>query len=109
MEAGLFIESAGILLGFDVDAGGAEVFAGGPDGGVHDLQAVSLAPFGGDNPADGDGLHVGAGGTDPAEGDHPFTFGEPHMQRRLVVAVEVLIDAVLLYDEDFTADPEQFI
>lgn len=107
-EADLLVEAAGVFLGFEVDAGGGEAGAGGFDGGEHDPAAVTLAADGGDDAADGDFFHVGAGGADAAEGeDGAGGVGEPEVDGGLVVGVHVLVDAVLFDDEDGAADLQQ--
>jgi hypothetical protein len=48
-------------------------------------------------------------GTDPAEGNYLFILAKPKMDGLLVIVIEVLIYAVLLHDEDLTADPQEFV
>ena len=108
-EADLLVEAAGVLLSFDDDAVGAEVLAGGLDAFEHHPPPVALAADGGDDASDGHLIHVRPGGADAAEGDDLVAFRKPKMDRSLVVAVEVLVDAVLLDDEYVGADPEELV
>ena len=76
-ETYTFVEASGIFLGLDVDVCCIEMLNGRINGVKHDLLAVTFAAFGGDDPADGDLLHVGFGRAYSSQCDNLAFDGQP--------------------------------
>ena len=60
------------------------------DGMQHDLLAVAFAPFGGDDPADGDFLHVSTCRTYTSQSHNLIIQRQPQMDGILVITVQIL-------------------
>ena len=108
-EPHLFVEAFRVFLSLDVDDLRPEVFLGCGNTLPHDLLTIVLTALGGDHASNGNLTHVRPGGTDPTQGDDLVLFRKPQVDGCLVIPVQVLVDAVLLHDENLTADPQEFV
>ena len=108
-ESHAFIESFGILLCFNIYDCRTEMFNGSIYGMKHDLLAIAFVSFCRDDPADGDFFHVSTCRTYTSQGNDFTLYGQPQMNGFLVIAVQILIDAVLFNHKDLATHSEEFV
>ena len=75
----------------------------------HDLFAIAFAPFGRNDSANGDFLHVSTGRTHTSQCHHFICCSQPQVDGLLVVSVHVLIDTVLLNHEHLATHSQEFV
>ena len=108
-ESNAFIESTGIFLCLNVDALCIEMLYGCINGMKHDLFAVALASFGGDDSTDGNLFHVSSCRANASQSHHFISNSQPQVYSLLVITIHVLIDTVLLDHEHLAAHSQEFI
>ena len=104
-----FIEALGILLCLDVYERCAKMLYGRTDGIQHDLLAVAFAPFGSDDPADGNLRHVSSCRTNTGQSHNLIILRQPQMDSLLVITVQILIDTVLFHHEHIATHSQEFV
>lgn len=87
LESYAFIEAFGILLCLNVYLFCIEVFFRSLNGMKHDLLTIAFASLSGDNPPDGDFLHVSTSWTYTSQGNNLVCNGQPQVYGLLIIAV----------------------
>ena len=109
LESYAFIEPFGILLSLNIYTCCVEILNRCINGMKHDLLAIAFASLSGDNPPDGDFLHVSPCRTYTSQSNYLVCNSQPQMNRLLVITVHILIDAVLLDHKHLATNSQQFV